>query len=156
MECSRPGAMGNKILLNTEARSILQRVAGLFRRQSAALGLATAYNETRGKDLATHLEVADNGATRRKGLLGRDGLDAGTGLWIYPCESVHTFAMRFAIDLVYLDRHDVVRKVRSSVPPGRLSMCLSARSVIELPAGTVEATGTRAGDKISIQILQDG
>ena len=143
--------MENNIVTEAKARSILQRVAGLFRRTPPAPKLATAYNETRGKHLAMHLEVADTAYTRRKGLLGRDGLAPGSGLWIFPCESVHTFAMRFAIDLVYLDRHCVVKKVRSSVPPGRLSACLTARSVIELPAGTVESTGTMAGDRISIE-----
>ena len=110
-----------------------------------------AVNQTRGKTLATQLEIADNGYTRRKGLLGRDSLAPGAGLWIYPCESVHTFAMRFAIDLVYLDRDYVVKKLRSHVPPARLSACLFARSVIELPAGTIEATGTQIGDHIAIQ-----
>ncbi|MGC8548237.1 MAG: DUF192 domain-containing protein [Acidobacteriaceae bacterium] len=129
-------------------------MTGLFRKEPPAPALAVALNETRGKSLATHLEVADNSYTRRKGLLGRDGLEAGSGLWIYPCESVHTFAMRFAIDLVYLDRDGVVKKLRSSVPPGRLSACFSARSVIELPAGTIEATGTEIGDRIAIGRVQ--
>lgn len=143
--------MGKQHDSSTEARSILNRVAGLFRRQPPSPSLAVAYNETRGKHLATHLEVADSAHLRRKGLMGRDSLAKGSGLWIYPCESVHTFAMQFAIDLVYLDRNCVVKKVRSSVPPRRLSACFSARSVIELPAGVVEATGTAAGDQISIQ-----
>jgi uncharacterized membrane protein (UPF0127 family) len=79
--------------------------------------------------------VADRGATRRKGLLGRDGLSAGEGLWILPCEAVHTFCMRFPIDLVYLDRKHQVKKVRSDVRPWRLSACLSAHSVLELASG---------------------
>lgn len=132
------------------ARPFLQRVAGFFRSDPPAPSFGTAYNETRRKQLATRLEVADNAYTRRKGLLGRDGLAPGTGLWIFPCESVHTFAMRFAIDLVYLDRKYIVRKVRSKVSPGRISACLTAHSVIELPAGTVAATGTEAGDRIAI------
>ncbi len=135
----------------SEARPLLQRVAGLFRRHAPVPGRATAYNETRGRHLASRLEVADNAYTRRKGLLGRDGLSEGGGLWIFPCESVHTFRMRFAIDLVYLDRNYVVKKVRSRVPPGRMSACFTAQSILELPAGTVEETGTRAGDRISIR-----
>jgi uncharacterized membrane protein (UPF0127 family) len=79
-------------------------------------------------------------------LLGRSGLAAGHGLWIVPCEAVHTFGMRFAIDLVYLDRKMRVKKVRSNVPPWRLSACLSAHSVLELAPGTVVKTGVRAGD----------
>lgn len=126
-------------------------MAGLFRKQRPARSFATAHNETRRKDLATRLEVADNGYARRKGLLGRDCLAPGAGLWIYPCESVHTFAMRFSIDLVYLDRNHVVRKIRSNVPPGRISACFTAHSVIELPEGTIATTGTQAGDRISIK-----
>jgi len=72
-------------------------------------------------------------------------------LWIVPCESVHTFFMKFPIDLVYLDKGRTVRKVRHSVPPWRLSACLSAHSVLELPAGTAESTGTRAGDELGIE-----
>lgn len=103
-------------------------------------------NRTRGSVLASRLEVADNGRKRNKGLLGRDGLGPGEGLWIVPCESVHTFFMQFDIDLVYLDRNNKVRKVRSAVPPWRLSACLSAHSVVELPAGTIMQTETQRGD----------
>lgn len=105
-------------------------------------------NLTRQSVLADNVEVADRGATRRKGLLGRDGLAAGEGLWIVPCESVHTFGMRFPIDLIYLDRNRTVKKVRSGVPPWRLSACFSAHSVLELLPGTIGATQTRPGDKL--------
>lgn len=152
MEADSPDRMDRTEVSNPrKARSFLQGVAGFFRRAPKAPSLAKAYNETRGRPLATVLEVADDSYTRRKGLLGRDGLAPDSGLWIFPCESVHTFAMRFNIDLVYLDRNYVVRKVRSNVPRGRISICLTAHSVIELPAGTVAATGTAAGDRISIQ-----
>jgi uncharacterized membrane protein (UPF0127 family) len=105
-------------------------------------------NLTRGTILATRLEAARTSATRRKGLLGRDGLLSGEGLWIAPCESVHTFFMRFAIDLVYLDRKRQVKKVRSEVGPWKLSACWSAHSILELPAGTIVATGTERGDSL--------
>jgi uncharacterized membrane protein (UPF0127 family) len=71
-------------------------------------------------------------------------------MWIVPCEAVHTFFMQFAIDLVYIDRKHRVRKVRSCVPPWRISACLSAHSVVELPAGTVQATQTERGDELEI------
>jgi uncharacterized protein len=103
-------------------------------------------NLTRQTVLAHSVEVADHGAARRKGLLGRDGLPAGEGMWIVPCESVHTFWMKFPIDLVYLDRNKKVKKVRSSVGPWRLSACLSAHSVLEFAAGTIGATQTQPGD----------
>lgn len=107
-------------------------------------------NLTRETVLATELEVAGSGGTRRKGLLGRDGLAPGEGLWIVPCESVHTFFMRFPIDLVYLDRQHRVRKVRHAVGAWRLSACLSAHSILELPAGTALASKTQRGDTLEL------
>jgi uncharacterized membrane protein (UPF0127 family) len=114
-------------------------------------------NLTRQTVLATRLEVADSGAKRNKGLLGRKGLAPGEGLWIMPCESVHTFGMQFSIDLVYLDRKLHIRKVRSSVPPWRVSACLSAHSVLELPSGTIRETQTSTGDRLefSTALLPD-
>lgn len=103
-------------------------------------------NVTRQSILATALEIAGTAAARQKGLLGRDSLAPGEGLWIVPCESVHTFFMRFPIDLVYIDRKNRVRKVRHSVGAWRLSACLTAHSILELPAGTVLATSTQNGD----------
>lgn len=107
-------------------------------------------NVTRGTVLATQLEIAGTAAARNKGLLGRKCLLPGEGLWIVPCESVHTFFMRFSIDLVYLDRQLRVKKVRHSVGAWRLSACLTAHSVLELPAGSVRETGTERGDRLEI------
>jgi uncharacterized membrane protein (UPF0127 family) len=98
--------------------------------------------------VACCVEVADRGPARTRGLLGRQSLGKGEGLWIVPCEAVHTFGMRFAIDLVFLDRRNVVRKVRSSVRPWRLSGCLRAHSVIELAAGTLKSTPVHPGDTL--------
>jgi len=119
-------------------------------RQGTLSGRRHAVNLTRGTVLATRLELAADGASRRKGLLGRQGLLPGEGLWIRPCESVHTFFMRFAIDLVYLDRKHTVRKVKSAVGPWRVSACFSAHSVLELPAGTIERSRTEPGDTVEI------
>ena len=106
-------------------------------------------NLTRQTELASHLEVADTPSTRNKGLLGRAGLPSGGGLWIVPCSSVHTFFMKFPIDLVYIDRRKKVKKVRSHVGPWRLSACLLAHSILELPGGTVDSTQTRRGDQLA-------
>ena len=105
-------------------------------------------NLTRQTTLATSLEVADSGPKRNKGLLGRDRLARGEGLWIVPCEAVHTFGMRFSIDLVYLDREKRIRKLRRDVHPWRLSACIFAHSVIELPAGAIRDTQTELGDAL--------
>ena len=117
-------------------------------REEAAQALLRIVNATRQTEVGSRIETADRGPLRRKGLLGRDRLAPGQGLWIVPCEAVHTFAMRFPIDLVYLDRRRRVLKVRHSVPPGRISACLRAHSVIELPAGTVRQAGVNAGDEL--------
>jgi uncharacterized membrane protein (UPF0127 family) len=105
-------------------------------------------NLTRNTVLATCMEVADTAAKRNKGLLGRDCLAPGEGLWIRPCESVHTFFMRFPIDLIYLDRKNRIRKLVSALPPWRLSACLMAHSILELPSGTIRETRTQRGDTL--------
>ncbi|MGA9782238.1 MAG: DUF192 domain-containing protein, partial [Terracidiphilus sp.] len=110
--------------------------------------LMRVVNQTRQTEIGGRIAVADYGPRRRKGLLGRNGLDEGEGLWIVPCESVHTFGMRFAIDLIYLDRSRRVVKVRHSVGPARISGSLRAHSILELRPGTVAATGTEPGDQI--------
>ena len=119
-----------------------------FPLQLAPVAPLVVTNLTRGSVLATRLEVADSGPKRNKGLLGRKGLAAGEGLWIIPCESVHTFFMQFPIDLVYLDRKHVIKKVREGVPPWRISVCFSAHSILELPSGTIRSTETLAGDTL--------
>ena len=103
--------------------------------------------------LGDAITLANTSALRRTGLLKHDRLEPGTGLWIVPCESVHTFFMKFAIDLVYVDRKHKVRKVRHAVGPWRLSACLSAHSIFELPPGTARETGTEAGDQLEIEKL---
>ena len=110
-------------------------------------------NHTRDTVLAHAVEVADTSAKRRTGLLKHEKLEPGEGLWIVPCESVHTFFMKFPIDLLYLDRRHKVRKARSAVRPWRLSACLLAHSVLELPAGTVQQSGTQVGDELAIDSL---
>jgi uncharacterized protein len=111
------------------------------------------HNMTRGVMLADSAEVADTSAKRRTGLLKHTGLEPGDGLWIVPCESVHSFGMKFTIDVIYLDRKHKVKKVRPEMVPRRISACLMAHSVLELPAGTIVRTGTQAGDQLQITNL---
>ena len=108
-------------------------------------------NQTRNTVLGEAVEVADTSEKRRVGLLKHARLEPGSGLWIVPCESVHTFFMKFPIDLVYLDKKRKVRKVRHAVPAWRLSACLTAHSILELPAGTAEESGTMPGDELLIE-----
>ncbi len=108
-------------------------------------------NLTRGTSLGDAIEIADDSAARAKGLLKRDKLDDGTGLWIVPCEAIHTFFMRFTIDVLYIDRKRRVRKAVKRLVPWRMSTCLPAHSVLELPEGTIERTNTQKGDQLEIE-----
>ena len=86
------------------------------------------------------------------GLLGRRRLDPGEGLLIDPCSTVHTAFMRFSIDLVYLDRDRRVVKVVPDLRPFRASAAFGgARSVVELPVGVIERTGTQPGDELDFE-----
>lgn len=108
-------------------------------------------NQTRGTILGDCVEIADTSAKRRTGLLHRERLEQGQGLWIVPCESVHSFFMKFPIDLVYLDRKNKVRRTRKAMAPWRISACLTAHSILELPVGTIASTGTEPGDQLELQ-----
>jgi uncharacterized membrane protein (UPF0127 family) len=108
-------------------------------------------NVTRGTILGDAIDLADTSEKRTTGLLKHSRLRPGEGLWIVPCEGVHTFFMKFALDLVYIDRKHVVRKTVSNVAPWRLSICLPAHSIVELPAGAIAPTATRKGDQLAFE-----
>ena len=107
-------------------------------------------NARTGCVLVSRLEAAFDSATRKKGLLGRDGLEPGGGLVIAPCGGVHTFFMRFPIDVVFAARDGRVLKVSPAVAPWRLALSIRAFCVIELPAGTAVRCDTRAGDRLEL------
>ncbi|MFB3778996.1 MAG: DUF192 domain-containing protein [Bryobacteraceae bacterium] len=113
-------------------------------------------NLTRGSVLADRAEVADTSRKRRVGLLKHDSLPSGQGLWIIPCEGVHTFGMKFPIDVVFLDRAKKVLKIRAGMGPRRISLCLRAHSVLELPAGTAAAAQTQPGDQLEFSEADAG
>lgn len=109
----------------------------------------TVINETRNVPVANRVRKASTSATRCKGLLGVTHLDESSGLWIVPCEGVHTFFMRIPIDVVFLDRNGRIKKIRPNLGAGRMSLCLTARSVLELAAGVIEKSGTQLGDRLT-------
>jgi uncharacterized protein len=94
--------------------------------------------------------VADRPHTRLRGLLGRDGLRAGEGLLIRPTSAIHTFFMRFAIDVVFIDRAGVVLKVVSALRPWRFAGSRGARGALELRAGEAAMRGIRPGDELRL------
>lgn len=108
-------------------------------------------NETRGTVLAESLELADTWFGRLKGLLGRGHLTAKHGLILCPCNSVHTCFMKFKIDVLFFDQGGQVIYVVENMPPFRFSPRIGkAQYVLELPAGTLESTGTFPGDRVTI------
>ena len=110
-----------------------------------------ALNETRGTILGTRIEPADSSETRTRGLLGRDGLKPGEGLWISPCEWVHMFGMKFPIDVVVLDKGDRVVGTKADLRPGRIGpLFWGAHSTLELPVGAIAASGTGGGGAIQL------
>jgi uncharacterized membrane protein (UPF0127 family) len=110
--------------------------------------LYVIHNVTRGLTLATHVALAGTSEARRRGLLDAESLEAGIGLWIVPCEAIHTFDMKVRLDVVFLDKNLQVRKISSDLGPWRMSVCLQAHSVLELPAGAVARSGTQHGDQL--------
>ena len=110
----------------------------------------TVRNLTRGVLLGDAILVADSSKTRRTGLLKHEALEKGAGLWIVPCEAVHTFGMNFPIDVLFLSKKRQVLKVRHTMPRRRIAMCLRAHSVLELPAGLAAETGTGEGDQLEL------
>src|SRR5262249_14989284 len=108
-------------------------------------------NRTRGATLASHVELADSPRARRRGLLKRDKLNPGQGLWIFPTQAIHTFGMRFPIDVVFIDRQLRVKRIYHRLAPFRLtSLVWSAQSVLELPSGSLAGTNTSVGDELQI------
>ena len=112
----------------------------------------TAYavwNRSKQTRLAFEVERADTWWARMKGLLGRssDDFGRGRGLWLEPCQAIHTIGMSFAIDVVYLDSTSHVIHTCQALQPCRLAAFkFRARSVLELPAGSLACSDTQTGD----------
>lgn len=126
---------------------------------SASVACGYVFNRTRRQYLATRLSVADTHWSRFCGLMGKASSDFGQeqGLWIVPCRGVHTFWMRFPIDVIYLTRDHTVLHLEPALPPWRLApVRLGAASVLELPENTVRTTGTTIGDQLEIDTQAPG
>jgi uncharacterized protein len=107
-------------------------------------------NARTGEWVVTRLESAFDSTARRRGLLGRTGLEQGTGLVIAPTNAVHTFSMRFDLDIVFVRRDGRVVRVRRDVPPRRVAVALKAFAVIEVQGGSTRHLDIRAGDHLLV------
>jgi hypothetical protein len=120
-----------------------------------AVSTGYAFNRTRNAYLATNLSVAGTHWSRLRGLMGKcpASFPAGDGLWITPSRGVHTLAMRFPIDVLYLDRKKCVVHVEENLKPWRVAkLSMQTASVLELPGNTLKSSGTAIGDEIEIAL----
>ena len=107
-------------------------------------------NERTGALVASRLEPAFERETRNKGLLGRTGLPDGSALVIAPCNGVHTFFMKFTIDVFFLSRDGTVRKVARGLRPWRVALSPRSFAVIEMAEGAAARADVQRGDKLTI------
>ena len=117
---------------------------------------AGAVVTTEGAMLFARAERTEGLREKLRGLLGRDGLAIDESLWIDRCDSVHTLAMRFPIDLAYLDRAGEIRKTVEHLRPGRFSACFRAAATLEMPAGSIGRLGLRRGDCVAFREHEEG
>ena len=111
----------------------------------------TARNVTRNVVLGQKIQAASSILQRAVGLLATPALASGEGLWLHPCTSVHTFFMRYPIDVLFLSKEGAVLE-QQTLKPWRVSRWVrKSDGVLELPAGMLERTGTAAGDRIEFQ-----
>jgi uncharacterized membrane protein (UPF0127 family) len=119
----------------------------------------SARNETRGTVLAAQLESADSLWAKFMGLMGRASLPAESGLWLPASNGIHMMFMRFAIDAVFVGKPDadgarpvVSVHARLRAWRGLVPLVRGANGVLELPVGTIAASGTAVGDRIAIGV----
>jgi uncharacterized membrane protein (UPF0127 family) len=118
-----------------------------------------ALNQTRGTVLCDSLQPAETLTAKTRGLTGHDQLAPGTGMLFsssaaLPIMWMHMFFMRFAIDIVFLDRDGKVLKIDADLKPWRVSsIVIGARNALELPAGSAKSSGTQVGDQVALRPL---
>ena len=112
----------------------------------------SARNVTRGVVIGDDIREAGTFLARLRGLLGTDGMAHGEGLWIHPCSSIHSIGMRFEFDALFLGPGGKVVERYERFRRNRISRVFwNTRGVLELPAGTIERTGTEVGDEIRFE-----
>jgi uncharacterized protein len=127
----------------------MRRIAGMGR--GRAREQSWVLKRTDGTLACPRCVVADTAPSRMRGLLGRSGLEPGEGLLIRRTNSVHMFFMRFAIDVVFVDRDLVVKKVVERLRPWRMAGCRGARAAVELPAGEAARRGITVGEQLFLE-----
>jgi uncharacterized membrane protein (UPF0127 family) len=101
--------------------------------------------------LAHTVVVADHFFTRLRGLLGTKALPEGQALLIRPCNSVHTFFMKYNIDVLFVGKDGQILKIAEDMRPGQIAWCNKGAFVIELPGGTMSKTAVKAGKYLQVK-----
>ena len=112
-------------------------------------------NDRNGAMVAKDLELAADSKTRNRGLLGRSGIPDESVMIIAPCNAIHTFFMRFTIDIVFVDRQGRVLKLCHSVRPWRVRVARTAFAALELASGSINRSETATGDALSLVRIVD-
>ena len=110
----------------------------------------TIVNARSGKVVADRLMTAFDSESRRKGLLAHTSLPPSTAMIIAPTNAIHTFFMKFPIDIVFVSKGGRVLKIRSTVPAWRMTASLRAYAVLELAAGALASSDTKVGDQLVV------
>jgi uncharacterized membrane protein (UPF0127 family) len=109
------------------------------------------HNQTRRVQLAARAGHATGFFERGRGLLGKPAPGPGEGLVLEPCNSVHMFFMDYALDVIFADAELTVTACVPELRPWRMSpMVWGSRYAIELPVGSIAASGTQVGDRLSL------
>ncbi|WP_345815559.1 DUF192 domain-containing protein [Paraburkholderia sp. PREW-6R] len=106
-----------------------------------------------GRDTTVQVSVTQTAGERMRGLLGRDDLASGEALLLTRCGSVHTFGMRFSIDVVFLDRRQQIVAIHYAVPKHRIVFSLRATETLEMPAYSARTHGLAVGDQLVFEVL---
>ena len=108
-------------------------------------------NQTKNTVISENVCMATSLSQRAKGLLGKARMEKGEALVIDPCNSIHTFFMRFPIDVLFVSKDHVIVKTVTAIKPFRLKAAAAASYVVELPAGTALLTSCEAGDSLRLE-----
>jgi len=115
------------------------------------LNKLSIFNVTQNTTIADKGAIADSFMSRMVGLLNKKSLENGEALIITKCQSIHMFFMKFAIDVIFIDKNDCVVGLVANINPNRLSpIFLNSKCAIETPAGVITQSGTSIGDQIRI------
>ena len=131
------------------AKPMKSFVDPLLRSSQAPFALTNARNN---RIVARTLLTAFDSASRRRGLLEHESLEEGTALIIAPSNAIHTFSMRFAIDVAFVSRDGQVVKVSPAVAPWRIAASWRGFAVVELCAGALAASDTQPGDRLQVNV----